>query len=109
MPRPFSPLEVNWPADGLEVPAFVVDVFFDKSSLRGLWREVGRSGEEGGSFFTIILGGTPVRDTFGEPFAAGVDFGLPLPVLCAERFGVAEADVRCAGGEFEDGEGAIST
>ena len=46
---------------------------------------------------------------FGEPFDAGVDFGLPLPVLCADKFGVAEADVRCAGGEFEDVGGAIST
>lgn len=45
---------------------------------------------------------------FGEPFAAGVDLGLPLPVLCADRFGVAEADTRCAGGESEDVEGAIS-
>jgi hypothetical protein len=46
---------------------------------------------------------------FGEPFEADADFGLPLPVRCAERFGVAEADVRWAGGEDEDAEGAIST
>lgn len=45
---------------------------------------------------------------FGEPFAAGVDFGLPLPVLCADTFGVAEADIRCAGGDLGDVEGAIS-
>ena len=45
---------------------------------------------------------------FGELFVAGVDFGLPLPILCVDRFGVAEAEVRCAGGESEDVEGAIS-
>jgi hypothetical protein len=39
----------------------------------------------------------------------GVVFGLPLPVRCVGRFGVADADVRCAGGEFEGAEGAIST
>jgi hypothetical protein len=44
----------------------------------------------------------------GELFAADVAFGLPLPVLCAERFGVAEADVRCAKGDSCTVEGAIS-
>jgi hypothetical protein len=38
-----------------------------------------------------------------------VIFGLPLPVRCAGWFGVAEADMRCAGGEWEGFEGAIST
>lgn len=86
-------------------------MFLDRSSFRGRCREVGRSGEEGGSFFTKILGGTPFREKFGEPFDAGVDLGLPLPVRCA-WFGVAEAELRCAGGEFEcaeGAEGAIST
>jgi hypothetical protein len=48
---------------------------------------------------------------FGDPFAAGVDFGLPLPLRCAVWFwfGVADADVRCAVGDGEDAEGAIST
>lgn len=77
--------------------------------MRGLCREVGGSGEEGGSFFTIIFGGTPFRDEFGEPFDLGVLFGLPLPVRCADTFGVADADVRCAGGDFEGAEGTIST
>jgi hypothetical protein len=85
-----------------------VDVFLERSSFRGLCREVGKSGEDGGSFFTIIFGGAPFRDKFGELFAANADFGLPLPVRCADRFGVAEADVRCAGGEVEAAEGAIS-
>jgi hypothetical protein len=40
---------------------------------------------------------------------ADADFGLPLPVRCADIFGVAEADARCAGGECEDAEGAMST
>jgi hypothetical protein len=86
-------------------------VFLERSSFRGLCREVGKSGEEGGSFFTIIFGGTPFRDKFGDPFAAGVDFGLPLPLRCAVWFwfGVADADVRCAVGGGEDAEGAIST
>jgi hypothetical protein len=30
-------------------------------------------------------------------------------VRCADIFGVAEAETRCAGGEFEDAEGAMST
>lgn len=76
---------------------FALDVFFERSSLRGRWRDVGRSGEEGGSFFTIIFGGAPFRDVFGELFATDVVFGLPLPVRCAETFGVAEADVLCGG------------
>lgn len=45
---------------------------------------------------------------FGELFVAVVAVGLPLPALCADRFGVADADVRCAGGEVEDAEGAMS-
>lgn len=48
----------------------------------------------------------------GEPLDAdaGVDLGLPLPVRCAERFGVADADVLCAGGDLDEGpEGTIST
>lgn len=59
---PLSPLDVNGPAEGLAVPGLAVDVFLDRSSFRGRWREVGRSGEEGGSFLTIILGGTPFRE-----------------------------------------------
>ena len=51
--------------------------------------------------------------TFGELFAAVVDFGLPLAVRCADWFwfwfGVADADVRCAGGELDAADGAIST
>jgi hypothetical protein len=39
-----------------------VDVFLERSSFRGLCREVGKSGEDGGSFFTIIFGGAPFRD-----------------------------------------------
>ena len=45
---------------------------------------------------------------FGELFAEYVVFGLPLPVRCVDKLGVAEADVRCAGGECED-VGAMST
>ena len=45
----------------------------------------------------------------GELFPAGVALGLALPARCADKFGVAEVDVRCAGGEFEAAEGAIST
>jgi hypothetical protein len=52
------PLEVSPPADGRE---FVLGVFFERSSLRGRCREVGRSGEDG-SFFTMIFGGTPFLD-----------------------------------------------
>lgn len=44
------------------MPGCTLDVFFDRSSFRGLCRDVGMSGEDGGSFFTIILGGTPFRD-----------------------------------------------
>lgn len=58
-PSPESiPLDVKPPAEGL---ALLWDVFLERSSFRGRWREVGRSGEEGGSFFTIILGGAPFR------------------------------------------------
>lgn len=46
---------------------------------------------------------------FGELFAAERTLGLPLPMRCAYWFGVAEVDMRCAGGEFEGFEGAIST
>lgn len=42
----------------------------------------------------------------GDPLDAGVDFGLLLPVRCADTFGVAEAEGRCAGGVLEDGAGA---
>jgi hypothetical protein len=64
IPRPplSPPLEVSPPADGREAPVFVLAVFFERSSLRGLCREVERSGEDGGSFFTMIFGGTPFRD-----------------------------------------------
>jgi hypothetical protein len=60
IPRPpvSMPLEVSPPADGRE---FVLGVFFERSSLRGRCREVGRSGEDG-SFFTMIFGGTPFLD-----------------------------------------------
>ena len=46
-------------AEGLaDCAAWFCDVLDDRSSLRGLWREVaGTSGEDGGSFFTTILGG----------------------------------------------------
>jgi len=46
---------------------------------------------------------------FGEVLATGVALGLPLPVRCAVKFGVAEADVRCAGGEVGAAEGVMST
>lgn len=45
----------------------------------------------------------------GEFFEADEAFGLPLPVLCADVFGVAEADARGAGGELVVADGAIST
>jgi hypothetical protein len=53
IPRPLS-LDVN--GAFRPVIGFEPDAFFDRSSLRGRWRGVGRSGEEG-SFFTTILGG----------------------------------------------------
>lgn len=61
IPRPpvSMPLEVRLPAEGR---AFEVDVFFERSSMRGRCLEVGRSGEAPGSFFTMIFGGTPFRD-----------------------------------------------
>jgi hypothetical protein len=61
------------------------------------------SGEEGGSFFTIIFGVMPFRDALGEAFAGVVPFGLPEPLRCAATFGVAEAEagVGRAGGDCE--------
>ena len=53
------PLEVSPPAEGRELE---VAVFFERSRWRGRCREVGRSGDAPGSFFTMILGGTPFRD-----------------------------------------------
>lgn len=98
------------------MPGLTLDVFLVRSSFRGLWREdAWISGEDGGSFFTIIFGGPPSRDEFGEALA-GVEFGLPLPVRCAAVaaaiFGVTETGVLCAGagGEFDGlDDGAMST
>jgi hypothetical protein len=45
----------------------------------------------------------------GEDFEAEEALGLPLPVRCADMFGVAEADTRPTGGELVAVEGAIST
>jgi hypothetical protein len=42
----------------------------------------------------------------GEPLDAEDAFGLTLPVLCADMFGVAEAETRPDDGEFDE---AIST
>lgn len=42
----------------------------------------------------------------GDPFEAEGAFGLPLPVLCADVLGVAEAETRPDGGELEE---AMST
>lgn len=53
----------------------------DKSNLRGRCREVlGTSGEDGGSFLTIILGG-PCLDELGERFPSGVTFCWAGPSL----------------------------
>lgn len=49
--------DVSPPADGREEPC----VPLERSSLRGRWREVGRSGDDGGSFLTIIVGGPAFR------------------------------------------------
>lgn len=98
--------------------------------MRGRWRGVGRSGEEG-SFFTTILGGPPFsrrelecgrsaseasgekkNKTYdsGELFGADCDFGLPLSVRCADMFGVADADTRpWGGGDLGADTDAIST
>jgi hypothetical protein len=58
-PSPESiPLDVKPPADGLELPSAE---FCERSSFRGRWREAGNSGEDGGSFFTIICGGAAFR------------------------------------------------
>jgi hypothetical protein len=45
----------------------------------------------------------------GELFCAVVALGLPLPVRCADIFGVAEAETRPAGGDLGAEEGAMST
>ena len=54
-------LAVSGVADGLdESPAGAAAMLVDRSSFRGRCRELfGREGEEGGSFFTIILGALP--------------------------------------------------
>lgn len=57
-----APLPVNWLADGLPVPGLALEVFFVRSSFRGLWREDAVISGEDGSFLTIILGGAPFRD-----------------------------------------------
>jgi len=58
-PNPESiPLDVKPPAEGL---VLLGPRFFERSSFRGRWREVARSGEDG-SFFTIICGGAAFRD-----------------------------------------------
>jgi hypothetical protein len=69
MPSPpvSMPLEVRLPPEGRE---FEVDVFFERSSMRGRCLEVGRSGEAPGSFFTMIFGGAPFRD-LGLPCQRG--------------------------------------
>lgn len=54
-------LAVRGVADGLdERPDGAAAMFVDRSSFRGRCRELlGREGEEGGSFFTTILGALP--------------------------------------------------
>jgi hypothetical protein len=54
---------IEAPADGLELSGAGMAVVVFKSSFLGLWRAFGaREGDEGGSFFTIILGFVLVRD-----------------------------------------------
>lgn len=90
---------------------------------------MGRSGEDG-SFFTTIFGGAPFSrrelkrrelenkvhskaedNTYesGELFCADWALGLPLPVRCADVFGVAEAEARPGGDLGAVDTGAIST
>ena len=54
-------LAVSGVADGLdERPPGAAAMFVERSSLRGRCRELfGRVGDEGGSFFTTILGALP--------------------------------------------------
>ncbi len=58
MARPPLSLAVKG-ADGLDdIATWLCDVLEDRSNFRGLCLEVtGTSGEEGGSFLTMILGG----------------------------------------------------
>lgn len=97
-------LEVSGPVP-LEVEFAALELFLERSSFRGRCRDVGRPGDVG-SFLTIILGGTPFRRAVGELFDAAGPLGLPLPDLCACRFGVAEADTRVSRGEELDADGA---
>ena len=56
---PSDALAVNG-AEGLEfIPEELFGVLEVRSSFRGRCREAGTSGDEGGSFFTMILGGWP--------------------------------------------------
>lgn len=54
---------------------FIV-VLAERSNLRGRWRAVVRSGEEGGSFLTIIFGACGPLDELGER--------LPSARICIE-------------------------
>lgn len=58
---PIPSLAVSGVADGLdESPAGAAAMLVERSSLRGRCRELlGRDGDEGGSFFTMILGAFP--------------------------------------------------
>jgi hypothetical protein len=66
-PTSWIPRPPSLPVSGPRPVAEVVFVFFDRSSFRGRWRAVGRSGEDG-SFFTMIFGGPPAfRELQIEP------------------------------------------
>jgi hypothetical protein len=60
---PIPSLAVSGVADGLDespVPGVAAAMLVERSSLRGRCRELfGRDGDEGGSFFTTILGALP--------------------------------------------------
>ena len=60
MTRPPLSLEGKG-ADGRDGAVdWLCDVVEDRSSFRGRWRDgMGTSGDDGGSFFTVILGGWP--------------------------------------------------
>lgn len=74
----------------------------DRSNFRGRCRDVGISGEEGGSFFTIIFGPCGVLDALGERFPSALcadepsleegGEALSLAGLELLEFGVAACD-----------------
>lgn len=65
--RPIPSLAVSGVADGREdSPAGAAAMLVERSSFRGRCRELlGRDGEEGGSFFTMILGALPELRVLG--------------------------------------------